>query len=452
VEHTHSQEHDAETQVQRAPAVPRRLIRVMHLVSWIAGALVLILALWKLPQWQVARLPDLSPKERFDRENEARKTLATIIGGVVVLAGGFATWRTLKLTQQSLYTAQQGQLTDRFTKAIEQLGAVDAGGIKKLEVRLGGIYALERIAHDSERDHWPIVEVLCAYVRQNAARSAKELAADYEEESAEGLEMTVEDSFEVDVSREGEDEEEAVERTDNSEVEEPDEPPPLAADIQAILTVLGRRHQEYEREGQCLDLNKTKLRRANLVKADLRGADFFRADLKDADLTDARLAEASFSQAKLMYADLLRATLSGAYLGWADLSHVRADKADFRAAKLIDTKFCDAYLNEADFSGHTGVGERQLEPSDFCNAELKGAKFRGARISASLQGAKLGDACLANGEFSGNFKDTDLAKADLRGADLSKVLYLTQQQIDSAKGDATTQLPYGLKMPEGWKK
>jgi len=44
--------------------------------------------------------------------------------------------RTFELTEQ-------GQVTDRYTKAIEQLGS------DKLDVRIGGIYALERIARDS---------------------------------------------------------------------------------------------------------------------------------------------------------------------------------------------------------------------------------------------------------------------------------------------------------------
>jgi hypothetical protein len=68
----------------------------------------------------------------------------------------------------SLDIASEGQITDRYTKAIEQLGAVDQAGKNKLEVRLGGIYALERIAKESEKDHWPIMEVLTAYVHKNA--------------------------------------------------------------------------------------------------------------------------------------------------------------------------------------------------------------------------------------------------------------------------------------------
>ena len=58
--------------------------------------------------------------------------------------------------------AEQGHITDRFTKAIEQLGS------KEMAVRLGAIYALERISRDSPEDHWTIMEVLTAYVRDNA--------------------------------------------------------------------------------------------------------------------------------------------------------------------------------------------------------------------------------------------------------------------------------------------
>jgi hypothetical protein len=53
-------------------------------------------------------------------------------------------------------------VTDRYTKAIEQLGS------GKLDVRIGGIYALERIAHDSPRDHPAVLEVLAAFVREHS--------------------------------------------------------------------------------------------------------------------------------------------------------------------------------------------------------------------------------------------------------------------------------------------
>ena len=38
-----------------------------------------------------------------------------------------------------------------------------------MEIRLGGIYALERISNESEKDYWPIMEILTAYVRKNSS-------------------------------------------------------------------------------------------------------------------------------------------------------------------------------------------------------------------------------------------------------------------------------------------
>jgi hypothetical protein len=126
-------------------------------VLFVLGLLVILL-LWTLSKRQVAHSQGLTAENRFDRENEARKTLAQIIGGVFLLAGLYSSVQTFNLQRE-------GQITDRFTKAIEQLGAVNAEGKPKLEMRLGAIYALERIAQDSERDHWPIMEVLMAYMR-----------------------------------------------------------------------------------------------------------------------------------------------------------------------------------------------------------------------------------------------------------------------------------------------
>jgi hypothetical protein len=58
--------------------------------------------------------------------------------------------------------ALEGQLADRYSKAVEQLSS------DKLDVRVGGIYALERIARDSHRDHPTIMEVLAAFIREHS--------------------------------------------------------------------------------------------------------------------------------------------------------------------------------------------------------------------------------------------------------------------------------------------
>jgi len=85
--------------------------------------------------------------------------LALVLGTAVLLAGFYFTLDKLRVTVER-------HMTDRFTQAIDQLGN------DKLEIRLGGIYALERMAATSEKDHWKIMEVLTAYVREHAPRRA----------------------------------------------------------------------------------------------------------------------------------------------------------------------------------------------------------------------------------------------------------------------------------------
>ena len=98
-------------------------------------------------------------------------TIVQIIAAIVVLVGLYWTSRrvlaaekTVRVAQQTVRVAEEGHITERFTKAIAQLGD------KEMAIRLGGIYALERLAKDSETDHGPIMEVLTAYVREKAPR------------------------------------------------------------------------------------------------------------------------------------------------------------------------------------------------------------------------------------------------------------------------------------------
>ena len=248
-------------------------------LSIVAGSLLAVTILWKVPQWQIGRLRGLNAKERFDRVNEARKTLATIMGGITLLAGGFLTWQNIRVAQENLKVSQEGQITDRFTKAIEQLGA---SGDDKLQVRLGGIYALEGISSESKELRWPIMEVLCAYVRNHA--------------SHESQESTQEDLGLHDVN--------------TGRIA----PPPLAADIQAIIKFLRKRSHEYDQREQFLDLRGADLRGANLSGLDLKGAILITADLRGADLSYADLSDAALIRANLVEADLRGANLTAADL------------------------------------------------------------------------------------------------------------------------------------------
>nr|WP_230414588.1 pentapeptide repeat-containing protein [Paenibacillus allorhizosphaerae] len=85
--------------------------------------------------------------------------------------------------------------------------------------------------------------------------------------------------------------------------------------------------------------------------------------------------------------------------------------------------------------------------ADLIGAKLKGADLRGANLrGAYLIAADLRDADLRAADLIG----ADFRDADLRGADLTDTIFLTQAQINAAKGNAATKLPPSLSAPAHW--
>jgi hypothetical protein len=129
----------------------------------IGGISAVVLIVW-VPKLQIFFVRFSSPVDRFAAENEARRTVATIVAGLAIFISFYT-------AQQQLGLQQQGQFTDRYTKAIDEMAASDNNGTPKLAVRLGGIYALEQIMNSSEQHHFSILEVLCLYIRENSLQS-----------------------------------------------------------------------------------------------------------------------------------------------------------------------------------------------------------------------------------------------------------------------------------------
>ena len=133
-------------------AFGKKTARVLGVVGLFAVVIILLFLLLNL------YVAPTKPSEKKDLV----LAVAQILAGTALLSGLYFTWRTLQVNRE-------GQITERFTRAIDQLGATDEGKNKKLELRLGGIYALERIAQDSlamenspGRDYSTVMEVLSA--------------------------------------------------------------------------------------------------------------------------------------------------------------------------------------------------------------------------------------------------------------------------------------------------
>jgi Pentapeptide repeats (8 copies) len=287
----------------------------------VIGLIVLLVAcVYVLPDFLVARdvgakrVEQLQPSDLATAKDGVRRTLLGGIGGLLFVATAFFTWRQIQVSRE-------GQITEQFTKAIDHLGSDQS------DVRIGGIYALERIARSSERDRSPIAEILTAYVRQRSPSPSASTGRNSPAKRCRDL-----------LGR-------RMERLPAPEMRNRPSPelrnlPSLQArkpDIQAAMVVLARRDVAVG-DADRLDLTGVDLRRAYLARpklesARLHGVVLQYSDLQRCNLEAADLGNADLWGADLSWSNLNTAILSNAALGNTNLWGAELEKTDLREAR-----------------------------------------------------------------------------------------------------------------------
>jgi uncharacterized protein YjbI with pentapeptide repeats len=315
--------------ITRKPAAILRrwlLLALVTLIAITAVAASSVLVLIVIPE-RVIEGQSLNAKDRLDAENDIRTTLLSGFGALFV-AGG------LVFTARSFVTAREGQITDRYSAAVGHLSS------RRPSAVIGGIYALERIAHDSGRDVGTINDVLCAVVRQAPYAAPRP-------------------SSEVIVALE------VLSRL------------PGSGDIRRLdlrgVTLDGLRLPGIQLAGA--DLSG-----ASLVLANLEGADLRECQLDNAKFTRSTLTRARFGGAKGLKVEFPGATLDG-----ADLHDVVFPSAVLRAASVrginaSGASLAGADLSNAQFHDVTGSTHVKLDNADLTLAVLDKASLAGADL------------------------------------------------------------------------
>ncbi|MEU7061640.1 pentapeptide repeat-containing protein [Streptomyces sp. NPDC046197] len=312
----------------------------------LAGCLTLLvvgygLLLWHGPWWidgSHLRRKNLEPADGVVITG-FRTMLVALGAGAVAACGLYYTHKNHRHTEmmfehtrakdrEQSEIAREGQVTERYVQAIKLVGS------ESLTERLGGIYSLERIMRDSKKDHATVVEVLAAFIRQKAEPTAENISS---------------------------------------------KPVPhLSEDIQAAISVLGRR-PDYDKESILnLDVRRVFnngihgviLQRVELAGAHLNGAHLSYANLTFANFTEADLRRVELSGAKCANARFRKANLQG-----SDLSSARLTDADFTGANLTGANLSGASLNNATFLGANLTG------ADLMWADLTATDFTHERIT-----------------------------------------------------------------------
>lgn len=330
--------------------------------------------------------------------------VTTVLGAVVAFP---VTLNRLRLTAEDNETKLQGQITERINNAVENLGATrsvkrqrkrksgtlayerDAHGEPdfskpifeevtepNLEVRFGAIYALERIASDDHRYHLQVMEILTAYVRENARaadakRSPHEIFDELTRNTEDKPGLHPEDAFQnsryQSANMYGWSPEELSPENLERWAREQLSP---REDIRLAMQIIGRRTQSQialeRREGYQIDLA-----RSNLQGITLSG-NFAFASFADSRLDGVTL-DGSFREAQFgLYADR---ALSAASMQAATCRMIDATGSDFSGANLDAAFFGGARLDNCKFRlakmDHTNFNGAQVKKADFAYADCK---------------------------------------------------------------------------------
>lgn len=221
--------------------------------------------------------------ERERARNDVRTSAIALITVLGVIVGAVLTWRTVRLTRE-------GQLIDRYARGVSALASTESAAQR------GAIQALEGVARSSRSDHWPIMELLTQYLREEAGE------------------------------------------WDNSGTIPPTAARRVSPELDAVAQAIARRRRSWDGEHR-LELARLDLRNVRLTGADLRKANLTGSNLSGAFLESAQMQEAKLDDARLIGTHLERACLEDAELTDAILDTAWFDKTKFRGARLTRTSF-----------------------------------------------------------------------------------------------------------------
>ena len=392
-----------------------------------------------VPVWKSAQLRSepalqwlkLRPRVVFWASGIGIALAFLVFSGATAAGAALLAWAALRQAQTASERHQeqtnadrQRRITESFSKAVEQLGS------DKLEVRLGGIYSLERISKESPDDYWTVMENLTAFVRERSRRNeAERTSQDLEQRVSRRAYFLWLEAGRPD----GRAEDFWADAAKQEEFGEP------ATDIAAVLTVIKRRsEQSREREG------------ANDWRFDLSGADFETmstspdAHLERANLTVAHLEgadlRARISRGPTSLARISRGPTSVARISRGPTSGARISRGPTSATRISRGPTSWARISR----GPTSPARISRGPTSTC-AHLEGAYlWRASRGGLPPRRASRGGRPPWRASRGGR-----LQRCASRGGRPPRCSGLSRPLL-LANGDAATKLPEGVGRPAHW--
>ena len=325
---------------------------ILAISAVVVVALVVGLAIWLIPKWQVQRWRSAGitdPEKLAKLGLEARGSITQAFGGLALVATlaitAYQVSETRRTSENTLRLSERAQLSQRFSQAVEQLDATDPEGRPAIGVWTGALFSLRELGLDSKDFADSVFFTVATYVANNYPRSRRR---------SQGCD-------------------EAQFRRPSRDIE---------TALRFVIPVVSRELLAEAETGASPVLEGAFLRglgvgQLSLQGFDLSGIEFQRAFLNEPDFRGSRLVRAKFRMACLRKADFQNANLRG----W----------------------FCSAQICRTPTSRERACGTPNSRGVDLRGAHLDGAIF----TNADMEGAKLFTSDLADAELSSEQRRAD---------------------------------------------
>ena len=200
--------------------------------------------------------------------HEALRNLGLLAAAVI----GFplVIWRTHIARQQTLIS-EANHISEMYSQAVEQLGALNSSREPALEIRLGGLYTLENLANKNPEYHAQIMDFIAAYVRMNSPK------------------RTI-----------------AVHK--NEELKTSGSLSPLRYDIQVAVSILCRRNSNFDAPDTIINLSEANLSGLNLSRLTLKNITFYNSQLITSAFYNCIFDNVRFDSSKMLRSRLTLCT------------------------------------------------------------------------------------------------------------------------------------------------
>jgi uncharacterized protein YjbI with pentapeptide repeats len=355
-----------------------------RVVGLALGLLVLMFwCIWALPAWLVAQdmaFDKLPPDQRASALNGSRSAVVQGVVGLLALGAVAVAWQQLRTEQErsrierqqlseQLALTRQAQATERFTRAINQIGS------DKTEAQVAGIYGLEQIAKESDDTRLLVFQILSSYVRQHASRNLRAASPERSRENRVGNDV---EGIRVAMTALAQ----GTVRPPPSKFVGGGTPPLDLRNIDLHGIEFHNALEWTDLTGVILrgsDLSGVSFAESRMSGADLQGAVYHGGNLEGTDLTGANLAGISLQNVKIERTSLGGANLTGAQLQGRSFEVSGVEGANFSRANLEGADFARCILRGTNFSG------ANLKGANFEGADLQDAQFTSARADATTR-------------------------------------------------------------------